>query len=85
MGGENELNRRDMYHGSNGRRRHYAKARSEAREPDPVVTVDDKMVQAPLPHLTCAEWWIWFDFNESQVVVRKTVGICKPLRCGHFR
>ena len=49
---ENELVRRDMYHGLmavSGLR----KGRSEAREPDPVMPVDDVIVQATLPHLTC--------------------------------
>lgn len=48
---ENELVRRDMYHGLmavSGLR----KGRSEAREPDPVMPVDDATVQATLPHLT---------------------------------
>ena len=49
---ENELVRRDMYHGLmavSGLR----KGRSEAREPDPVMPVNDVIVQATLPHLTC--------------------------------
>lgn len=49
---ENELVRRDMYHGLmavSGLR----KGRSEAREPDPVMPIDDATVQATLPHLTC--------------------------------
>ena len=48
---ENELVRRDLYHGLmavSGLR----KGRSEAREPDPVMPVDDATVQATLPHLT---------------------------------
>jgi integrase len=48
---ENELVRPDMYHGLmavSGLR----KGRSEAREPDPVLPVDDATVQATLPHLT---------------------------------
>lgn len=48
---ENELVRRDMYHGLmavSGLR----KGRSEAREPDPVMPVDDATVQATLPHLS---------------------------------
>ena len=48
---ENELVRRDMYHGLmavSGLR----KGRSEAHEPDPVLPVDDVTVQATLPHLT---------------------------------
>ncbi len=48
---ENELVRRDMYHGLmavSGLR----KGRSEAREPDPVLPVDDATVQATLPHLS---------------------------------
>jgi integrase len=48
---ENELVRRDMYHGLmafSGLR----KGRSEAHEPDPVMPVDDVTVQATLPHLT---------------------------------
>lgn len=49
---ENELVRRDMYHGLmavSGLR----KGRSEAHEPAPVLPVDDATVQATLPHLTC--------------------------------
>jgi integrase len=48
---ENELVRRDMYHGLmavSGLR----KGRSEAREPDPVMPVDDATVQATLPYLS---------------------------------
>jgi len=48
---ENELVKRDMYHGLmavSGLR----KGRSEAREPDPVMPVDDTTVQATLPHLS---------------------------------
>jgi integrase len=48
---ENELVRRDMYHGLmavSGLR----KGRSEAREPEPVMPVDDATVQATLPHLS---------------------------------
>ncbi len=48
---KNELVRRDMYHGLmavSGLR----KGRSEAREPDPVMPVDDATVQATLPHLS---------------------------------
>ncbi len=48
---ENELVKRDMYHGLmavSGLR----KGRSEAREPDPVMPVDDATVQATLPHLS---------------------------------
>lgn len=48
---ENELVRRDMYHGLmavSGLR----KGRSEAREPDPVMPVHDATVQATLPHLS---------------------------------
>jgi integrase len=49
---ENELVRRDMYHGLmavSGLR----KGRSEAREPEPVMPIEDSTVQATLPHLTC--------------------------------
>ncbi|MFN6129996.1 MAG: hypothetical protein ACK494_14025, partial [Planctomycetota bacterium] len=49
---ENELVGRDVYHGLmavSGLR----KGRSDAREPDPVMPVDDATVQATLPHLTC--------------------------------
>ncbi len=48
---ENELVRRDMYHGLmavSGLR----KGRSDAHEPDPVLPVEDAVVQATLPHLT---------------------------------
>jgi len=48
---ENELVRRDMYHGLmavSGLR----KGRSEAREPAPVMPVDDETAQATLPHLS---------------------------------
>lgn len=48
---ENELVRPDMYHGLmavSGLR----KGRSEAREPGPVLPVDDATVQATLPHLS---------------------------------
>lgn len=48
---ENELVRRDMYHGLmavSGLR----KGRSEAHEPDPVLPVEDKTVQATLPQMT---------------------------------
>ena len=48
---ENELVRPDMYHGLmavSGLR----KGRSEAKETDPVLPVDDETVQSTLPHLT---------------------------------
>lgn len=48
---ENELVRPDMYHGLmavSGLR----KGRSEAREPDPVLPINDATVQATLPHLS---------------------------------
>jgi integrase len=48
---ENELVRPDIYHGLmavSGLR----KGRSEAKETDPVLPVDDETVQATLPHLT---------------------------------
>lgn len=48
---ENELVRPDMYHGLmavSGLR----KGRSEAREPEPVLPIDDATVQATLPHVS---------------------------------